>query len=621
MRIYALFQHASKNGYVTYDDINDHLPEGMVDIDEAKQIIIGRLRDLGVEIYETAPDKDDIKLGVEKPAHVSEEDAIEKAEEAISSFVGATRTTDPVRIYMREMGSESLLTHREEVVIAFEIEQGWRHLMQVLSKCPKVIERVLAEFDLLRRGKVAIEQVMDGVTDGKEVRELVMPPPPKKKKLPSKAAGKAEDGDADDSGDEAAQHDDSNAVLKKRTLAQGTKLRHFFNLQKRAKSQKTKDDHQASITRVMMHFCFTEKTVKSLTAAIRADVESIIAMEAKIRDICVRKIGMKRTDFLNHYPGNECNTKWLARLPTRLYKANRKHFFGEVVEYQERTAKILAANEMGFDTLLQLGRELIVCDKEVQTAKNKMINANLRLVISNAKKYLNRGMSFLDLIQEGNIGLIKATDKFQYRRGFKFSTYATWWIRQAITRAIADQGRTIRVPVHMVETINKLKRVERQLMQKTGVLPKPEELAVAMELPLEKIRRILKIAKEPVSMESPVGDDDAVLGDFVEDKGVVSPMDSVVHRGQKEELDEFLKKEMSEREIKVLKMRYGIKGPNNEGEGDNTSVEGGREYTLTEISSQLNVTPERVRQIEAKALRKLRSPRRAHLLRQISKTK
>ena len=601
-RLHSLFHYASKNGYITYPVINDHLPEFMVDVEEAIQIVANIMREIGIPIFEQTPDQDELLLSGESIT-TSNHDPEDQAEAVVSSFLGITRTTDPVRMYMREMNSSHLLTKKEEEQIARRIENGLGNIMQTLSEYPRVIEELLAEGENLHNNKITIQELVDAMAPSpdaagalaKKTAETATAAANKKAKQTEKPAKDAEEsvplGDYRDA-----------EVEKKEALALFKKLETAHKNRLATRGEKKKRQWQEEITALTLRFYFTEKLIKRLVATMRDDILAVDRIEKKTRDVCLRKIGMSKADFIKFYPGNESNIKWVDILPAKKYGQGINLYAPEVIDLQKQCAAVLKRNRTTIDSLRQLDQKLAENEETMRKAKEEMIHSNLRLVISIAKKYTNRGLHFLDLIQEGNIGLMKAVDKFQYRRNFKFSTYATWWIRQAITRALADQGRTIRVPVHMIETINKFNRVSRQLMQKNGAEPTPEELSKAMGLSLEKVRRILKIAKEPVPMETPIGDDDATLGDFLEDTSAVDPMDVVMHKDRKKFMRDFFERELAPREAKVLSMRFGI------------NVDS--DYTLEEVGRQFEVTRERIRQIEVKALRKMRNIKRGDVLRQ-----
>ena len=606
-QLHGLFEYIRKNGYATHPVINDHLPEDMVDVDEAIQIIAKVLSDLEIPVFEKTPDQDDLLLGEENASIATNDDIEDQAEATISSFVGITRTTDPVRMYMREMSASALLNRQQEIDIACNIEKGLRDIMRVLSVCPKIIQDIITKGEEIHTGKESVSDLMSGLYD-----EEISPPS-------SSAHAVNDNGEQEESDDEALFADDDKEATAEETVTVVPKefddknlhddtlrlideIGGYYNQMMKTSGVKKRRELQDKITQVMSRFCFTEKFIRHLAGQVRQDAEKISELERRIREVCTRKMGMRRNEFLDLYPGNETNLKWLSSLPEGKYNKSAEQYIPEVMHLQQRSAEILHANFMTIDQFHELERTLSVSEKAVQAAKTDMVRSNLRLVISIAKKYTNRGLHFLDLIQEGNIGLMKAVDKFQYRRGYKFSTYATWWIRQAITRAIADQGRTIRIPVHMIETINKLNRVTRQLIQENGVAPTPEELSERMELSLDRIRRIQKIAREPNSMDAPVGDDDAVMGDFIEDQNVVDPMEVLLRGDMKKFMSDFFDNELAPREARVLRMRFGI---------DSNS-----DYTLEEVGRQFDVTRERIRQIEVKALRKMRSPKREQLLRQ-----
>ena len=612
--LYGIFEYVRKHDYITRPIISDHLPDELVDVDEATEIIVNNLREFGVRVYDKTPDRDEVILGEETTRITNDDDIDEQAEATISSFVGITRTTDPVRMYMREMSSSHLLSKEEERQIARRIEGGLRNIMKVLSACPLIVKEVLTEGEKIRNRVVTVAEAVDDIyDDGITENDWLYTPPAKTRRRRERGddeivdAGEMPDEEGDDGGDVEVDIQAppppglQGKALEREALALMDQLAEASRDFCRARGEKARQRHQIRITSIMTRFCFSEKIVKRLTTTMREDVKQISEIEAKIRSTCIRRMRMNRDTFLQSFPGNEVNFEWLKSMPEDSYNMNAVQYVPVVVDLQRQCAALLKKHGRDLDFLHRLEKELVAREADVLEAKTQMARANLRLVISIAKKYTNRGLHFLDLIQEGNIGLMKAVDKFQHRRGFKFSTYATWWIRQAITRAIADQGRTIRIPVHMIETINKLNRVSRQLMQKNGVEPTPEELGVAMELPIEKVRRILKIAKEPVSMESPVGEDDATIGDFIEDQSAVDPMDVVLRKDKRKFMREFFDSELAPREAKVLRMRFGVDIDN--------------DYTLEEVGRQFEVTRERIRQIEAKALRKMRSQKREEVLR------
>ncbi|MGU9951403.1 MAG: RNA polymerase sigma factor RpoD [Gammaproteobacteria bacterium WSBS_2016_MAG_OTU1] len=578
-----LFQYASDHGYVTYPIIHDHLPDGIEQTSEASEIVADILRDWGIEVYDSAPDQDDLIIKESGVQVRSESDIEDQAEAAISSFVGISRTTDPVRMYMREMSSSALLTYPQEIEISERVEQGQQRIMEVLSSRPNLMEFIISEVSAkLAAGETQVEELVHGIFDT---------PNNEGEMLMLKAEKKVEEEfDMEEWRSASARHlwEQTNELVKK--------VNDLRSKIKNASKQELETLNEKQ-TALMIRFSFSEKFIKKLIGMAHDECEEMKAVEAKIEKCCVRKMGMERKSFLKYFIGNETNPKWIGSLSSNVFKRHTRDYIPEVEDLQRQYGQIVKKSGLSSpNALLELDAELHAKENMVQKAKGEMINANLRLVISIAKKYTNRGLSFLDLIQEGNIGLMKAVDKFQYRRGFKFSTYATWWIRQAITRAIADHGRTIRIPVHMIETINKLARVQRQLIQQNGVEPTAEEIAEGMEQSEEKVRRILKIAKEPKSLEAPVGDNDSTFMDFIDDPDAADPQDKLLGKDFNEFLEKILKEVLSPREAQVLCMRYGI---------DTRS-----EFTLEEVGRQLDVTRERIRQIEAKALRKLRNPSR-----------
>jgi RNA polymerase primary sigma factor len=600
--IKQLITKGREQGYLTYAEVNDHLPDDIVDPEQIEDII-GMINGMGIEVHEVAPDTE--LLLPDAPAASTEDDetATEEAVamlSAVDAEVG--RTTDPVRMYMREMGTVELLTREGEIAIAKRIEEGLNQVQTALASFPWAIGLLLEEYDQHLDGKRRMSEIIAGFADQEIPAEEFGVAAP---------AAEIDDADVEEDEEEETPADedagpsgpDPAEVARRMDV-----LRELYGkFQKTAdkygitdkKSQKLRDKMAEEFLKLKLPSALIDGFVRKL----REVVASIRHHERAVMDICTRVCRMPRKDFIELFPSNETNLEWVNELSRKRQKwtpAVRNHR-DDILAEQQKLAEIERALYLPLTDIKEINRAMSIGEAKARRAKKEMVEANLRLVISIAKKYTNRGLQFLDLIQEGNIGLMKAVDKFEYRRGYKFSTYATWWIRQAITRSIADQARTIRIPVHMIETINKLNRISRQMLQLYGREPTPEELAAAMEMPEDKIRKVLKIAKEPISMETPIGDDeDSHLGDFIEDTNVGSPIESATETGLMETVREVLAG-LTPREAKVLRMRFGI--------DMNT------DHTLEEVGKQFDVTRERIRQIEAKALRKLRHPSRSEQLR------
>jgi len=587
-RIKALITLGKERGYLTYGEINDHLPEDMVDADQIEDII-GMFSDLGIVVHEDGMDTDEMERLAEAASSGDEVSAEEAAAVLASSDGEFGRTTDPVRMYMREMGSVELLTREGEIVIAKRIEAGLRESLFMLSTYPPCIINFLDLYDAVEAGEMRLNELMKGfnLTDEEQAKLIAE----------QAAIALSEEEDEED---EAAAGVDPEEARERFQL-----LRDAHQAAEKAKTAGKADLSELNevVSSIFMEFKLTPKTLIFLNNLMGSTVEVIRKQERSIAKIVVDQGRMNRRDFIDSFTGNEVNLEWTDKhvRAKKHYSSTIKKNLDQVLEAQKTMAALADDREMNIGEIKEISRQMSIAEAKARRAKKEMVEANLRLVISIAKKYTNRGLQFLDLIQEGNIGLMKAVDKFEYQRGYKFSTYATWWIRQAITRSIADQARTIRIPVHMIETINKLNRIARQMLQEMGREPTPEELSERVEMPEDKVRKVLKISKEPISMETPIGDDeDSHLGDFVEDVNVMSPQDAAMIEGLKEATQGMLSG-LTEREAKVLRMRFGI--------DMNT------DHTLEEVGKQFDVTRERIRQIEAKALRKLRHPTRSDQLR------
>jgi RNA polymerase primary sigma factor len=599
-----LIARGKEQGYLTYAQVNDHLPSEIVDPEQIEDIV-NTINEMGIPVYEKAPDTESLLAG--EPSAPADEEAIEEAAAVLAALDAELgRTTDPVRMYMREMGTVELLTREGEIRIARRIEEGLEAVRRQLAMFPLTYDCLLKAYEPVKTGQTRLVDVIVGFVDPNAPDVIAQPQNPTKVEVAATAESEEEDGD-DDSGDAEEETVDSGpdpqeaaerfARLAKVYAQMLTAIeKHGSHDPKALKIRKKAADE-------FLELKLSPRMFDALIANLRGHIREIRQVEKEIMSLAVRDCGMPRKDFIASFPKNETNTRWLGKHVKggKKYSAALARLEPEITRRQNRLAATEQALHLSINEIKEINREVSIGEAKARRAKKEMVEANLRLVISIAKKYTNRGLQFLDLIQEGNIGLMKAVDKFEYRRGYKFSTYATWWIRQAITRSIADQARTIRIPVHMIETINKLNRISRQMLQEMGREPTPEELAVRMEMPEDKVRKVLKIAKEPISMETPIGDDeDSHLGDFIEDTSVASPIDQATMESLRETTHAVLA-QLTPREAKVLRMRFGI--------DMNT------DHTLEEVGKQFDVTRERIRQIEAKALRKLRHPSRSEQLR------
>ncbi|MCK9387935.1 MAG: RNA polymerase sigma factor RpoD [Sulfuritalea sp.] len=599
-RLKNLIALGKERGYLTYAEINDHLPDDLVDAEQIESII-STFNDMSIQVFDEAPAVDDLLLNETAPAPVDVAEVEEEAEQALSTVDSEFgRTTDPVRMYMREMGSVELLTREGEIEIAKRIEDGLKHMIMAISACPTTIAEMLETAGRVARDEMRIDELVDGLIDPNAAGEDI-------EALAEDEELEVEE-DTEDDDDGSARISASLLQLKQDALERFSIIHALFarlqpTLAKKGSQDKGYLRLQKQISDELMNIRFTAKSIERLCDSVRGMVEAVRSHERKILHLCVDKAHMPRAQFIKTFPGHETDMEWLKHevQSGKPYCTQLMRAAPNILEEQQRLIDLQNRIGIPLKELKDINKQMSTGEAKARRAKREMTEANLRLVISIAKKYTNRGLQFLDLIQEGNIGLMKAVDKFEYRRGYKFSTYATWWIRQAITRSIADQARTIRIPVHMIETINKMNRISRQILQETGLEPDPATLAVKMEMPEEKIRKILKISKEPISMETPIGDDDdSHLGDFIEDQGTLSPGDAALFASLREVTKEVLDS-LTPREAKVLRMRFGI--------------EMNTDHTLEEVGKQFDVTRERIRQIEAKALRKLRHPTRSEKLR------
>ncbi|MAT65433.1 MAG: RNA polymerase sigma factor RpoD [Gammaproteobacteria bacterium] len=594
-----LIAKGKEQGFLTYAEVNDHLPNEIVDPEQIEDII-NMINDMGITVHEETPDADTLLLNT---AAVTDEDAAEEAAAALATVDSEFgRTTDPVRMYMREMGTVELLTREGEIEIAKRIEDGLRQVLTSLSEYPGSLTTLLDEYAKVEREETRLSDIISGFIDPADLENDNIPAPVAPSAVGSELAASdlEEDDEDNDDGDETVM---DTGPDPEEARARFEEIRQLYTKLQAAKSEKSITKLRSQLSDRFMELKLVPRLVDELTNQLRDIVDRIRTHERVIMDICVDKAEMPRKSFISSFPDNETNPAWVdEQMKTSKALAGRlEPYRDEIRRTQNKLVAIQDEAGMAISEIKDINRRMSIGEAKARRAKKEMVEANLRLVISIAKKYTNRGLQFLDLIQEGNIGLMKAVDKFEYRRGYKFSTYATWWIRQAITRSIADQARTIRIPVHMIETINKLNRISRQMLQEMGREPTPEELAERMVMPEDKVRKVLKIAKEPISMETPIGDDeDSHLGDFIEDASIPSPVDSAASEGLREATQSVLAG-LTPREAKVLRMRFGI--------DMNT------DHTLEEVGKQFDVTRERIRQIEAKALRKLRHPSRSEQLR------
>jgi len=583
-RIAELIEKGREQGYLTYADVNDHLPEDISDPDQVDEII-GMINDLGLQVHETAPDADTLMLS--ESSDDQDDIALEQAAEALAAVENETgRTTDPVRMYMREMGTVDLLTREGEIEIAKRIEEGMRDLLDASVHYPGIVEHIIDFYEQVKSEDKKLSELLTGFLEEME-------------EVPSAGPGSEKAKQLEESDEEVDTGPDLAEVQRRMT-----NLKRQFNktnkvLESKGRHSKEAKAEFAKLGLIFQFLKFSPKMFEDLAFFARSDLAEIRLHEKRIQFLFVKSARVPRKDFIAMYSDNITKVKWIDSLINnkKYSKKSLEHIKTDVVIAQKSIKAVEERVGLSVKDIKEINRAMSMGETKMRRAKKDMVEANLRLVISIAKKYTNRGLQFLDLIQEGNIGLMKAVDKFEYRRGYKFSTYATWWIRQAITRSIADQARTIRIPVHMIETINKLNRVSRQMMQEMGREPTPEELSKELDMPEDKVRKVLKIAKEPISMETPIGDDeDSNLGDFIEDTVIHSPLKNATEGSLHFATDDVLSS-LTAREAKVLRMRFGI--------GMNT------DHTLEEVGKQFDVTRERIRQIEAKALRKLRHPSRS----------
>ena len=583
-RIAELIEKGREQGYLTYADVNDHLPEDISDPDQVDEII-GMINDLGLQVHETAPDADTLMLS--ESSDDQDDIALEQAAEALAAVENETgRTTDPVRMYMREMGTVDLLTREGEIEIAKRIEEGMRDLLDASVQYPGIVEHIIDFYELVKNEDKKLSELLTGFLEEME-------------EVPSAGPGSEKAKQLEESDEEVDNGPDLAEVQRRMTNLKRQFNKTYKTVESKGRHSKEAKSEFTKLGLIFQFLKFSPKMFEDLAFFARSDLAEIRLHEKRIQFLFVKSARIPRKDFIAMYQDNITKIKWVDSLMSnkKYSKKNLEHIKPDVMIAQKAIKAVETRVGLSVKDIKEINRAMSMGETKMRRAKKDMVEANLRLVISIAKKYSNRGLQFLDLIQEGNIGLMKAVDKFEYRRGYKFSTYATWWIRQAITRSIADQARTIRIPVHMIETINKLNRVSRQMMQDMGREPTPEELSIELDMPDDKVRKVLKIAKEPISMETPIGDDeDSNLGDFIEDTVIQSPLNNATEGSLHFATDDVLSS-LTAREAKVLRMRFGI--------GMNT------DHTLEEVGKQFDVTRERIRQIEAKALRKLRHPSRS----------